>query len=425
MKKILILVCLLLFPNSIVFADDYTFQDVVSAYLKNNRSIKALKDQRSAKEFLIKKSEGLLYPSVDVDINYNFLNKEPKIKTNQGNLPASEDKYLKGQLMLSYIIYDFGKRESIINQSIFDKNITELYLKKEINDQVFNIGKIFYQIISLKKTKEVYEEELKNLLEHKKRVDGFYEEGLVTKNEVLQIQLEISNTKQKILKTENDISNLERTLKLLTELESTINPIDTIEIDEKELLDSTIPEERPEVKIVRTLMKIKEEQLKSIESDYYPKLYAGTGINYEENRYRVDDYNFFITFGVKMNLFSGNSTKNEKFSVLKEISELNEKYRYAIEIVKTDFFHASNDYKTTKVNIDVAKEGVNQAEENLKIQQGKYEEHLIPVTDLIDATLLLTRANLNFILSVYENKIAYLKLLWSKGRIASLGGKNE
>lgn len=425
MKKIFIILLGLFTFSPLLKAEDYTFYDLISFYLKNNKSVKALKEQKSAKEYLIKKSEGLLYPSLDVDISYNFLNKEPEIKTSRGNLPASEDKYLKGQVLLSYIIYDFGKRNSIINQAEFDKNITELYLKKEINDQLFYMGKIFFQIISLSKTKEVYVEELKNLLEHKRKVDGFYDEGLVTKNEVLQIELEISNTKQKILKIENEIANQEKILKLLTGIDSTITPVDNIEIDENEIFLPFTPEERWEVKIAKTLIKLKEEQLKSVKAEYYPKIYAGTGLDYQENKYRVDDYNFFLTLGVKMNLFSGNSTKNDALSIVKEISELTERYNLAKDLVETDFFHALNDYKTTKSNIEVAKNSVEQAKENLKIQQGKYEEHLIPVTDLIDATLLLTRANLNHILSIYENKISYLKVLWAKGKIANLGGKYE
>lgn len=425
MKKIFLIFILSFFLIRDVIALDYTLPSVIDAYQKNNKTIKALKEQEKAKEFLVKKSEGLLYPSLDADISYNFLNSEPKFKTPQGSLPANEDRYLKGQLILSYIIYDFGRRNSIINQASIDKSITNLYLQKEINDQIFNIGKLFYQIISLKKAKEVYEEELKNLLEHKKKVDGFYDEGLVTKNEVLQINLEISNTKQKILKTENDIENLEKTLKVLTGLEGPINPIDTVEVIENEIVSPFVQEERPEVKIAKTLIKLKEDQLKTAKTEYYPKLYAGTGINYEENKYRADDYNLFLTVGIKMNLFSGNSTKNEILSITKEISELTEKYNLAKEIVEMDFFQAVNDFKTTKSKIEVAKEGIEQAKENLKIQQGKYEEHLIPVTDLIDATLLLTRANLNHILSIYENKIAYLKVLWAKGKIANLGGRHE
>jgi len=424
MKKTLTLILMLL-TISMLEAKEHTLNDMVSLYVNNNRQIKALKNQQQAKEFLIKKSEGLKYPSLDADLSYNILNTEPKIKTPQGNLPANEDKYFKGQLLLSYIIYDFGQRNSIISQALIDKNLTELYLKKEINDQVFNIGKIFYQTISLIKIKETYEEELKSLLEHKKRIDAFYEEGLVTRNEVLQINVEINNTRQKIIKTENDIANLKETLKLMTGIDDDFTLIDTIVLDENLAFEKFNPEDRAEVLIAKNFATLKEEQLKEIDSAYYPKFYARTGINYEQNKYRVDDYYYFLSVGIKMNLFSGMSTTNEKKALLKEIDEQKEKLNLAKDIVKTDYIQAINDYKTSKQKVNVSKEAIIQAMENLKILQGKYEEHLIPATDLIDATLLLTRANTNYIISLYENKIAFLKILWAKGSIFSIFGGNK
>lgn len=424
MKKVLFVLLFLIpcYANAL----DYTYDDMLKLYLKNNRTIKSLKNQGEAKGYIIKKAEALKYPSLDLDISYTMLSNEPKIKTAVGGLPSGEDKYLKGQLTLSYIIYDFGKRENVINRAVLDKDLTNLYIKKEINDQSLNIGKLFYQIMGLKAAYAVYQQELTSLQEHKKRIDGFFEEGVVTKNEVLQIDVEINNTKQKIIKTENDIANLKENLRLLSGVEGDFDLLDNIEVNDATIDEKVKVEDRPEVEIAKRLIYLKNFQLKEIDSDYYPKLYAGTGINYEENRYRVDEYNYFLTLGIKINLYAGNSTTNEKFSILKEIEEQKKRLNLAKEIVNTDIVQSRNDLKTAENKIKVAKDAISQAEENLKIQRGKYEEHLIPATDLIDATLLLSRANLNYIAALYEYKIAYLKLLWAKGKLYTIaGGKNE
>ena len=274
--------------------------DILSQYLKNNKTLKSLKNQSEAKKYLINKAESLKYPSLDLDISYTLLDSEPRTKTALGSMAVGEDKYLKGQLVLSYIIYDFGKRDNIINKAVLDKDITNLYIKKEINDQSLTISKLFYQLLSLEKTKEIFEEELKSLQEHKKRIDGFFEVGLVTRNEVLQIDVEINNTKQKIIKTNNDIQNLKETLRLLTGIEGDYKLIDNIEIDESTITEEIKTDTRPEIEIAKRLLYLKNIQLKETDSDYYPKFYAGTGINYEENRYRVNDYNYFLTLGMKI-----------------------------------------------------------------------------------------------------------------------------
>lgn len=424
MKKMITIIVILLSTNYCL-AEDLKLIDILSRYLKNNRTLKSLKNQTEAKKYLISKAESLKYPSIDLDISYTLLDNEPRTKTAAGSIAVGEDKYLKGQLTLSYLIYDFGKRDYIINKAVLDKDITNLYLKKEINDQSLTISKIFYQLLSLQKTKEILEEELKSLLEHKKRIDGFYEEGLVTRNEVLQIEVEINNTKQKIIKTINDISNLKETLRLLTGIEGDYTLKDDIEIDTSIINGELKADTRPEIEIAKRLLYLKNVQLKETDSDYYPKFYAGTGINYEENRYRVNDYSLFLTLGMKVNLYSGNSTTNEKLAITKEIEEQRERLSLAKDIVITDIRQAINDLKTAENRMEVAKTAINQTEENLKIQQGKYEEHLIPATELIDATLLLTRAKLNYTLAFYDYKTAYLKLLWAKGRLVNLSGGTE
>ncbi|MCX7991696.1 MAG: TolC family protein, partial [Proteobacteria bacterium] len=219
-------------------------------------------------------------------------------------------------------------------------------------------------------------------------------------------------------------SNLRETLSLLTGLEGDYQVIDNIEIDQAFINEDYNTEERAEIEIAKRLLYLKTSQLKETDSDYYPKFYAGTGINYEENKYRVNDYNYFLTFGMKVNLYSGNSTTNEKLSITREIEEEREKLSLARDIVKTDIKQALNDFKTAEHKKEVAKTAITQAEENLKIQQGKYEEHLIPATELIDATLLLSRARLNYTLAFFEYKTAYLKLYWAKGKLVNLwGGK--
>ncbi len=420
MKRLLFLIALF-YPIS-SFGADYGYNELLTHYLKNNRTIRALKNQSEAKDFLVKKFEALRYPTVDLDLSYTLLNEEPMMKTPTGGLPAGEDKYLKGQLILSYIIYDFGKRESIINRAVLDKETTNLYIKKEINDQSLNLGKLFYQIISLNEAKRVYEEELQSLTEHKKRIDAFFEEGLVTKNETLQINVEINNTRQKIIKTENEIANLKESLKLLTGLDEINHVTDDLKLEEKNINADLNPEDRAEVQLAKKIIHIKGLQLKDLDSDFYPRLYLGTGINYEQNRYRMEDHNYFLTFGIKLNLYSGNSTTNERFSLIKEIEEQKERLNLGKDIIKTETLQALNDLKTAENKVTTAREAISQTEENLRIQKGKYEEHLIPATELIDATLLNSRANLNYITALYEYKFAYLKLLWAKGKLVNFSG---
>lgn len=431
-KKIVsfLIVGILLFFTTKGFAEDLkiSIKDAISIYNKSSRIVKIYKSEQEAKQYLVEKAKSLNLPSIDLDVSYNFLNDELKSKTPFGNLPIMQDKYLKGQLTLSHIIYDFGARDSVIKKALLDKNITALYLKKELNDGAMKLSLIVNQILLAKKILDVYMEELNYFKEQKKRIEGFYSEGLVTKNEVLQIDVEISNTEQKILTAKNNIVNLKEQLKVLLNIKEDISVIDYEFDDALAYKDKAIYENRPEVLIAQRLVMLKELELQGTEADRYPKFYGSTGLNYEENKYRTSDQNFFVSLGFKVNLFDGSRNLSERLSLLKARQEFEEKVRQTKDLVKLDVVQAINDLKTAKNKVEVSKQAITQAKENLTIEQGRYEEQLISVTDLIAAALRLSRANLNYHDAIYGHKNAYLRLMWAKGELYKLGeekNKNE
>jgi outer membrane protein len=395
--------------------------DSLKLYSQKSRQVKMLQNEAEAKAYLIKKAESLKKPSLDADINYNFLDSEPKSKTPFGSLAMGQDKYLKGQLVLSHIIYDFGQRDSIIGKAVLDRELTKLYLKKDLNDGGLEIAFIFYRTLSLKNTKEVYEEELKVFRDHKRRIDAFYQEGLITRNEVLQINVEINNSRQKILTAENEILNLKARLKTLLNTTEDIELIDADGLkNDFSYNESTIYKNRPEALITEKLVRLKDLDLTQADADYYPKFYGATGVNYEDNKYREEDYNMFLTVGLKVNLYGGGRTASEKLSIIKSRQEMEEKLRQAKDMIKLDADSAGNDLRTALSRIDMAKEAIEQANENLRIQQSKYEELVITATDLIDATLLLSRTNLNYHNAVFGYKTSFARFLWAKGELHAI-----
>lgn len=421
-KGLLVLIAVLFTFNKIYAAQLHIdVLDAVRLFKQNSRINRIYQNEREAKAHLIDKAKSTRLPSLELDISYNLLNEEPKSKTPFGNLPIEQSKFLKGQLVLSHLIYDFGIRESYIERALLDTELTGLFLNKELNDGALGVTMVFNQLVLAKKVLAVYEEELKLLTEQKKRIDGFFEEGLVTRNDVLQVNVEISNTKQKILSIQNDIDNLKEKLKTMLNVTDDIEVKDT-ELDDSLLVkDKAIYEKRPEILIAQKLVVLKELELKAVEADNYPKFYALAGVNYEENEYRISNQYLFMSVGLKVNLFDGKKNVSEKLSLLKSKQEYEEKVRQAKDLVKLDVIQAMNDVKTAINKIDVAKEAILEAKENLSIEEGRYAEQLVTATDLIAATLRVSRANLNYYEAVTGYKNAYFRLLWSKGELYKLG----
>lgn len=412
-----------LFHASLLQASGLSIFDILKILGKESRVVKIFQNEKEKKDFFIKKVQGLNYPTIDGDLSYNILNEKPEAKTSQGNLPLSQSAYLKGQIALTQLIYDFGKRESIIKLAMIDRSLSDLYLKKELNDLAFKATNLFYQICILKKAIQVYEEEIKTLEEHKKKAQAFYDEGLITRNEVLQTEVEIQNSKQKLIDAKTSLKNAKETLKNLLNTENDIN-IEDMEFPNN-LIDSlqSLENKRAELEIAERLVTLKDIELKQIQSNYYPKLYGAVGLNYEENRYRSEDYNVFASIGLKINLFDGMQTTNEKMAILAEKKEQEEKLNQTKDIVKLDTLVATNELVNAENQVSLSKTAITQAKENLKIIQNKYTEHLVSSFDVIDARLLLSRAELNYYRALYSYKNAIFKKLWAYGKLYEFTGE--
>jgi outer membrane protein TolC len=70
----------------------------------------------------------------------------------------------------------------------------------------------------------------------------------------------------------------------------------------------------------------------------------------------------------------------------------------------------------TEKNVGTAEKSIEQARENLRINQERYKEQVATTTDVLDAQTLLARAMTNYYNALYDFKIAKASLLRAMGQ---------
>ncbi|MDH5768653.1 MAG: TolC family protein, partial [Nitrospirota bacterium] len=73
------------------------------------------------------------------------------------------------------------------------------------------------------------------------------------------------------------------------------------------------------------------------------------------------------------------------------------------------------DMENAGEKIQVTKEAVSQAEENLRINKIRYKEGIGTATDVLDAITLLTTAETNYYKSIYDLRRAQAGLMYAMG----------
>ena len=160
--------------------------------------------------------------------------------------------------------------------------------------------------------------------------------------------------------------------------------------------------ERSEIKALESAIKAASSQEKSALSEYYPQVdVVGSYRNYDDNFINgsgsVNDDELRAQLVVSMNLFQGFTTDAAVGKAKLETRSL----RYDLEELKnslvTDLDNLFIDFEVSLENVDVANRSIEQAEENLRITQLKYDEGLQRETDLLDAITSLSRAQYNYV----------------------------
>ena len=75
------------------------------------------------------------------------------------------------------------------------------------------------------------------------------------------------------------------------------------------------------------------------------------------------------------------------------------------------------DIQEFEYNIGVTEKAIEQAEEDFRINQSRYQAQLNTSTDVLDAQTRLSRARINYFNALYNYKISLMRLSWATGTL--------
>jgi outer membrane protein TolC len=182
---------------------------------------------------------------------------------------------------------------------------------------------VYFDLLESEKMVFVDEKEVQRLESHLRDASNLYSEGVITKNDLLQADVRLSDAKQRLAAAKNfraiQASRLNSVLArhLKTEVQ-----VEDIKENRPDALSMEIEKaweraeaQRPEILIADTTLKSLDLEETAKKSEYYPRLFLHGGYDYTENRYQVHEGNWSVTAGLNLNLFSGGSTKAELLKI--------------------------------------------------------------------------------------------------------------
>jgi outer membrane protein len=361
-------------------------------------------------------------PWVDLYGRETWLKYTPQAIFGTNVVPISQDKYATYGVRATQMLYDFGKTSSAIDAAQSGLKAREIGTDLFKNLAALDFITVYLDLLESQKLLQVAKDEVQQYDAHKKDTEIRYRAGVVTKNEVLQVEVTLADSRQRLLTAENLRSLRESKINslLIKPLNDAVQPE---EIKASPAAGLTLEEawtsaeaSRSQLKEMDAAIAAKEQNIQSTQAEYLPTFYVTGGYEYAENKYMVHQDNWSAIAGVTVNLSSGGASKSKVSMAKAELRSLKLSREKLLDNIRLEVKSAYLDLQSSAQKIEVAKTAVAQAEENLRLQRLRYKEGVGTATEVLDAVTLLTTAESNSWKSLYGFKRAEAVLLNAAGR---------
>lgn len=289
----------------------------------------------------------------------------------------------------------------------------------------------YYGLLAYQELQGVYHEAVDNLQGHLDNVQAQYNVGTKAKVDVLSSDVSLANAKTTAITADNNVavaeSNLNNILGLL--LETKLNladhqlPFDTYNISLQEATDYAM-KYRPEVLQAAIAVQEAERNIDIADAGNKPTVAITGGNDWADNTFPGIDANkrsWKVAAGVTYNFYDGGATKAKVNQAKQDLLVARETEQKTREAVQLEVKQAYLNIRSAAQKVEETQTVVDQARENYRIQNIRYQAGVGINLDVLDAQLSLNEAQVNHIQALYDYNVGIAKLEQVMGVDVELG----
>ena len=386
-----------------------TLNEAVDIALKNNFDIQSKNYDYIESQENVKANQANFIPKLDV--NYSYLNRD-KASINELEEEAA------ASVALSYNLFNGFKDLAFKDSAKYLSESAKYELNAMKQDTVLNTKIAYIDYLDKKNSLETYNSAYKLFQEQFEDSKNKYDQGIIAKNDLLQVQVNMSSAKQNVVKAQGDLKVAKFQLSnILGGMNLDKEPIEKLNEQtlQSSVYDESLLENRSEIQALKMNLESIKELEKSAKSGYYPKVDASVSQNryYDELSKKIEnkeDNQNIANVTATWNLYNGGYDSSlitiYKTKYLSSKSQL-EKTKLDI---KLQYENAKSNLQVANENLETSKLALLQANENYAIVKNRFDEGISTSTDLTDANYLLTQAKQGFNRAYFDKYLAISSL---------------
>jgi len=432
-----------------------TIDECVSLGLRNSKGVHASGLRAEAASAKLKEMQAARLPSLKFAAGYTRLSEVPPFEVQlpfpQGLPLALPTKFVVSPNFYNNFLLKVGLQQPLFTgfrlrsaskMARLQADVAEQELAGDRMDLVFAVRAAYWSLFKAREIQRVVDENVEQVKIHLSDVRNFFEQGLLTRNEVLRAEVQLSNTRMVQLDAANGVETAGLWLNSLIGL-----PLDT-EID----LATVVGEEgaegfgesttadvgagdsprdaartaedmvtkalarRPELKALGLRTKAGEAGDTLAKSPLYPQVFLS--LNYYDmrpnSRLMPAQDRFYSTWDagvvVSMDVWNWGQTGWQARQAEAQLAQAEDALGQMRDAVALEVRRSRLEFSRMKEKIAVAREAVAQAEENLRVTTDRFKEGVALNADVLDAEVALLQAGTGYTQSLVDFELAKAKL---------------
>lgn len=325
-------------------------------------------------------------------------------------------------LGLSQNIYDFGRREYKVQASREDLKTFQWTLKDVRLSVIDSIRQAYYGVLLTQRIVLVRKEDLERTQEHLKQAQGFYQVGLKAKIDVTQAEVAVINAQKGLLQAENDVRQARVTLAAAIGLEqppevTLKDDLETGRVDwNLEDLKKEALEKDPVLNRLRAVITFGEAQVEEAKREFWPTLTGSAKYGFNNGSNYNNDQTWTVGLQLNIPIFTGYFTQAKLAENQAALNQAKANERTQRLLVLSNLQNQYLSQVLADKQIEVAKESLRSATENLDLATGRYKAGIGAMLDVTDARGSYVQSENDYNQALYNYTIARYKVERALGR---------
>ena len=290
---------------------------------------------------------------------------------------------------------------------------------KDEQDVIYNIKNAYWSLFLAGKVKDAVDDNVQQMKAHLDDIQNFFKQGLATKNEVLKVEVQLSEAQLSQIDARNSVKlatvNFDNVINIPLSTDIEIQKDVQVENENIEEIDHLIDKamkNRPDLKSLQFRLDVSKNGITLAQSGWYPQIVLAGEYDYNKPNQRIlpiqNQFNgtWAVNVGLTYNLWDWGTTKAQTTQAESQYEQTKDSYSTLKDAVTLDVTQNYYNLIKAKEKVLVTQQTVSQAEENYRVTDDKFKQGLTLNSELLDAEVALVQAKTNYAQSIVDYELA-------------------